>query len=219
MLWKENKYHRRLQSAPRLQCTKLISLCYLPKVLPFFISNVQPPQWGNMKERADCYKDAVVFAIYVNLTCFSVFTERSIPKLQGPTLSKMNNLFIITLNLLSCYNCLCNPLTDFFLTAWLDIKVVLLVYFIATKKKKKKWLWPSAVARLGEEACNAFVCEALMSSNPGLKWLWRLIFKHFKWIQSSHRLAFLAPYLALSNSLAAPVRLAAQHHSTVSRTV
>lgn len=88
-----------------------------------------------MKETAECYKDGVVFAIYVNLTCFSVFTERSIPKLQGPTLSKMNNLFIITLNLLFCYNCLCNILPDvFFSTADMTrIKVVLLVYFILTK--------------------------------------------------------------------------------------
>lgn len=114
MLRKENKYHRRLQSTSRLQCTKLISLCYSPKVSPFFISDVQPPQWGNMKEKAECSKDGFVFSIYVNLACFSVFTERSIPKLQGPTLSKMNNLMMITLNFLFCHNCLCNILPEFF---------------------------------------------------------------------------------------------------------
>ncbi len=136
MLWKENKYHRRLQSTSRLKCTKLISLCYSPKVFPFFISDVQPPQWGNMKEKAECSKDGFVFAIYVNLACFSVFTERSIPKLQGPTLSKMNNLIMITLNFLFCHNCLCNILPDFFLCQidMTGIKVVLLVYFIVVTK-------------------------------------------------------------------------------------
>lgn len=114
MVWKENKYHRRLQSTSRLQCTKLISLCYSPKVFPFFISSVQPPQWGNMKAKAECSKYGFVFAICVNLACFSVFTERSIPKLWGPTLSKMNNLIIITLNFLFCHNCLCNILPVFF---------------------------------------------------------------------------------------------------------
>lgn len=100
MFWKENKYHRRLQSTARLQCTKLISLCYSPKVFPLFISNVQPPKWSNMKENTERSKDGFVFAIYVNLACFNVFTERSIPKLQGPTLSKLNNLIMITLNFL-----------------------------------------------------------------------------------------------------------------------
>lgn len=98
ILWKENKYHRRLQSTSRLPCTELISLCYSPKVFPFFISNIQPPEWGNMKEKEERSKDGFVCAIYVNLTCFSVFTERSIPKLRGPTLSEMNNLLMITLN-------------------------------------------------------------------------------------------------------------------------
>lgn len=122
-----------------------------------------------MKERAECYKDAVVFAICVNLTCFGVFTERSIPKLQGPTLSKMNNLFIITLNLLSFYNCLCKTLTDFLSDCMTRIKVVLLVYFIVTKKKEKKinefdlQLLPDWERRLAA----LFVCEALMSFNPG----------------------------------------------------
>lgn len=209
MLWKENKYHRRLQSTSRLQCTKLISLCYSPKVFPFFISNVQPPQWGNMKEKAECSKDGFVFAIYVNLACFSVFTERSIPKLQGPTLSKMNNLIMITLNFLFCHNCLCNILPDFF-----------------SVPNRHDWNQSRAACLFhgGDRNCffNDFDLQLLtdlerrlaklLSAEPWclliypnvctvFKWLCWLIFKHFKWIQSSHKLVFLAPYLALSISL------------------
>ena len=139
MLWKENKYHRRLQSTACLQCTKLISLCYLPKVFPLFISTVQPPKWSNMKENAEHSKDGFVFAIYVNLACFNRFTERSIPKLQGPRLSKMNNLIMITLNFLFCHNCLYNiSLISPPASCQIDIteiKVALLVYFIVVTNK------------------------------------------------------------------------------------
>lgn len=201
MLWTENKHRGGLQSAPRLQCTELISLRYSPKVLAFFISDVvQPPQWGNMKERAECYKDAVVFAICVNLTCFGVFTERSIPKLQGPTLSKMNNLFIIILNLLSFYDCRCKTLTDFLSDCMTRIKVVLLVYFIVTKKGKKKIMsLTSSCYQIGRGGLQCF-----LSLKPWclliqvFKWLWWLIFKHFKWVQSSHRLVFFpSPFQTL----------------------
>lgn len=152
MLWKENKYHRRLQSTSRLQCTKLISLCYLPKVFPFFISSVQPAQWGNMKEKAECSKDGFVFAVYVNLAYFSVFTERSIPRLQGPTLSKMNNLIMITLNFLSCHNCLCNILPGFFSVPnrhdWNQSSAACL-FHSGDKKLFFKLCWPSAVWKGG----------------------------------------------------------------------
>lgn len=86
----------------------------LPKVLAFFISDAQHPQRCNMKGNTKCCQDGVLCAICVNPTRCSVFTERSIPKLWGLTLSKMNNLFIVTLNLLSCNNCFCNILPDVF---------------------------------------------------------------------------------------------------------
>ena len=101
----------------RLQCTKLISLCYSPKVFPFFsLARCSAPTVRRRHERRkrSSSKDGFVFAICVNLARSNVFTERSIPKLQGPTLSKMNNLIMITLNFLFCYNCHCNILPECF---------------------------------------------------------------------------------------------------------
>lgn len=194
------------------------------KVSPFFISSVQPPQWADMKGTAECYKDGVVFAICVNLTCFSVFTERSVPKLWGPTLSEMNNLFIITLNLLSCYNCLSNILPDFFSGADMTrIKVMLACLFHSGKTKKKSFLMTLTFSGFRDEACKAFACEAQMSSHPseGCQWLWLFIFKQYKWIQSSHGLAFLAFCLDLLNNLVESVKACspAPRHSATSRTV
>lgn len=156
-------------------------------------------QWGNMKEKSGCCQDGVVFAICVNLSCFSVFTERSVPKLQGPTLSKMNNLFSITL--LSCYNGLCNILPDF-LTDMTGIKVVLLVYFRVTKKLTLTFYFPD----IWEEACEALVCGTLMSSNPfqGFQWLSCLV---SIWLQGSH--SFPCPHIGPSHNLMGWVRLAA----------
>lgn len=49
---------------------------------------------------------------FVSISLALACLQRSIPKLRGLTLSKLNNLFIVTLNLLSCYNCFCNILPD-----------------------------------------------------------------------------------------------------------
>lgn len=141
------------------------------KVSPFFISSVQPPQWADMKGTAECYKDGVVFAICVNLTCFSVFTERSVPKLWGPTLSEMNNLFIITLNLLSCYNCLSNILPDFFSCADMTrIKVMLACLFHSGKKKlfndfDLQWVWRGGLQSFRLWSPNVFssICRLSMT--------------------------------------------------------
>lgn len=107
----------RLESTLHLQCIKLISCLFfflLPKVLAFFISDAQHPQRCNIKENDKCCEDGVLCAICVDPTRSNVFTERSIPKLRRLTLSKMNNLFTVTLNLLSCNNCFCNLLPDMF---------------------------------------------------------------------------------------------------------
>lgn len=143
----KNKYQLRLQSVQLSSPVyKTNQPVLLAQGLPIFsLARCSAPTVRRRHERRtrSSSKDGFVFAICVDLARSNVFTERSIPKLQGPTLSKMNNLIMITLNFLFCYNCLCNILPEwfffffFFSLCQIDttgIKVALLVYFTVMTK-------------------------------------------------------------------------------------
>lgn len=73
MLRKENKYHRRLQSTSHLQCTELISLCYSPKVFPFFLLATFSPQseatWKRTRSAQKMASSLQFMSISLALAC------------------------------------------------------------------------------------------------------------------------------------------------------
>lgn len=129
----------RLQSTLRLQCAKLISLRFfplflLPKVLAFFIrmlSTHRHAAWKKMPSPEKMASSMQFVSISLALACL----QRSVTILRWLTLSKLNNLFIVTLNLLSFNNCLCNilPYMFFSVQTWLESKLCCL--FISWRQK------------------------------------------------------------------------------------